>query len=178
MVARFQSAQRRPPLPQTACRRARRMVAVSCLALVTWNILAAAPPSDTGPIAGRDGEIEAAGFMQAKLASSQRVLEGLVVENFELIRKGARQMKKMSEAAQWPRAPDEVYDHFSEEFRRSAAKLEHLAKARNLEGASYTYMHMTSVCISCHKYVRRSFRVADDQAAPGAVRLIPSEWPD
>ena len=153
---------------------------VSGLAISAWCGLSAAAPSEESPVTADSPErVDATAFMRAKLASSQLVLEGLVTEDFGLIAKGAREMTRMSEAAEWPRAPDKVYDHFSEEFRRLASKLQHLAATENLEAASFTYMQMTSTCISCHNYVRGSLRVAKDpDGSPGAVRLIPSEWPE
>lgn len=145
------------------------------------GLLEAAPPEAEKPVTEPelDAHVDAALFMRAKLAAAQAVLEGLVTEDFALIRKGARQMKTMSEAAQWPRSPDKVYDHHSEQFRRLAAKLEHLAQKENLEGASFTHMHVTSVCIECHNYVRNRLRVAEDpEGEHGGVLLIPSEWPE
>jgi hypothetical protein len=116
-------------------------------------------------------------FMRAKLVGSQSVLDGLVTENFGLIRQGAENMKSLSEAVQWPRSEDEVYDHYGDEFRRQCAKLMELADQKNLEGAHFTYLSMTTTCINCHNYVRGNFRVAPNQENPqGPVRLIPSDW--
>lgn len=116
-------------------------------------------------------------FMRAKLASAQRVLEGLVKEDFRAIKQGADEMKKMSEAAEWPRARDKVYEHYSEEFRRQCNKLSKLAAAENLEAAHFTYLHIATTCVDCHNYVRGSLRVAHDAQNPtGPVQLIPSEW--
>lgn len=116
-------------------------------------------------------------FMQAKLVGSQSVLDGLVTENFELIHRGAENMKQMSQALQWPRAEDKVYDHYGDEFRRQCDKLMQLSDEKNLEGAHYTYLSMTTTCIRCHSYVRGKFRVERDANNPkGPVRLIPSDW--
>lgn len=130
-------------------------------------LLAADPPA--GVI--RENEV----LMRAKLASSQKVLEGLLAEDFTLIAHGAREMKKISEAAEWPRARDPVYEHHSAEFRRLCAKLESLANKTNHEGASFTYMQMTMTCINCHNYVRDALRIAEEPN--GGVRLIPSHVP-
>lgn len=69
-------------------------------------------------------------------------------------------------------------EHYSAEFRRQCNKLEDLAKKHNHEGAAFTYMHMTTVCISCHDYVRDSRRIANQPKRRADVRLIPSEWPE
>ena len=115
--------------------------------------------------------------MRAKLVGSQSVLDGLVTENFGLIHRGAENMKLISEAVQWPKAEDKVYDHFGHEFRRQCDKLMKQADEKNLEGAHYTYLSMTSTCIDCHNYVRGKFRVVRDRTDPqGPMRLIPTEW--
>jgi hypothetical protein len=87
-------------------------------------------------------------------------------------------MKRISEAAEWPRQRDSVYEHYSAEFRRQCHKLEGLAKNKNHEGSSFTYMHMTTVCISCHEYVRDSLRIANQPGRRSNVRLIPAQWPE
>ena len=151
---------------------------IGLVALILVGLYATSPANES-PVTISPERVDSSPFMRAKLASSQLVMEGLVTENFELISKGALQMTKMSEAAEWPRAPDKVYDHFSEQFRRLAGKLRRLARDENLEGASFTYMHMMATCISCHDYVRKSLRVAEDpEGESGAVRLIPSHWPE
>lgn len=114
---------------------------------------------------------ETAVLMRAKLTSSQKVLEGLVAENFALIGEGAKEMKKISEAAEWPRHRDEVYEHYATEFRRQCNKLASLAEKQNHEGASFTYLHMTTTCIDCHNYVREGLRIAAEPG--GRVQLIP-----
>lgn len=116
-------------------------------------------------------------FMRAKLAGSQSVLDGLVTEDFGLIHRGAKNMKLISEAVQWPRSEDKVYDHHGEEFRSQCDKLMDLADEKNLEGVHYTYLSMTTTCVDCHNYVRDKFRVVRDRTDPqGPMRLIPTEW--
>ena len=114
-------------------------------------------------------------LMRAKLSSSQKVLEGLLAEDFTLIAHGAREMKKISEAAEWPRSGDAVYEHFAAEFRRQCDKLESLANKTNREGATFTYLQMTTTCIDCHDHVRDSLRIAEHPN--GGVRLIPAQLP-
>lgn len=97
-----------------------------------------------------------AGFMRAKLASSQSVLEGLVIEDFEKVREGAQKMVVMSKAADWQVVQGPVYAQYSGEFRRLAQQLVTMAKAKNLDGAALSYMQLTMNCISCHNFVRSS----------------------
>ncbi len=149
-------------------------VGCGAVAVLAWSTLmlgAADPPVPKQP-AINETEV----LMRAKLSSSQKVLEGLLAENFTLIAEGAKEMVRISEAAEWPRAHDEVYEHYSTELRRQCAKLEDLAQKTNHEGASFTYLHITTTCINCHDYVRDSLRIADQPH--GGVRLIPAHVPD
>lgn len=116
-------------------------------------------------------------LMRAKLTSSKKVLEGLLRRDYQAIAQGAREMKRISEAAEWPRARDAVYEHHSMEFRRQCNQLESLAQKMNHEGVQFTYLSMTSTCIHCHDYVRDALRVADS-GRRADVQLIPSQWPE
>jgi hypothetical protein len=114
-------------------------------------------------------------YMRAKLASSQKVMEGLVSENYKLIQDGASQMKEISEAAHWPTTVDQVYQHYSVEFRRQCDKLKEQAALGDLQAAHYTFLHLSTTCIDCHNYVRPRFKVKHSKlGAP--VQLIPTHW--
>ena len=114
-------------------------------------------------------------FMRAKLASSQKVIEGLVTENYQRIGKAAAEMKQMSAASQWPTADDKSYEFHQEAFRRQCDQLAKFAETKNLPGAHYTYLQLTTTCINCHDYVRRAFSVRREDPK-GPVMLIPNEW--
>jgi hypothetical protein len=141
------------------------------LLLLTTSILRSEPPKklqDTEPDVTKT-------FMRGKLINSQKILEGLTTKKFELIQEGAKELQKMSEAASWKRSSNDVYLHYSREFSRLAEKLDGLAKDRNLEGASFTYMNMVGTCLSCHAYSRDVLRIAKQKKSP--FRLL-GEDPD
>lgn len=126
-------------------------VAVGTLAILAAGAvvprLIAAPPPAVVPD-------QVAGFMRAKLAHSQNVLEGLAVEDFDLIDKGAQQLSLASEDASWQVLQTEDYARQSADFRRSCDSLRKAAKAKNLDGAALAWMEVTLKCVQCHKYVR------------------------
>ena len=93
-------------------------------------------------------------FMQVKLQHSQAVLEGLTIEDFDLIAKNAQDISLLSQAAAWQVLQTAEYVQHSSEFRRSADALRDAAKKKNLDGAALHYVDMTLKCINCHKYVR------------------------
>jgi len=117
-------------------------------------------------------------FMRAKLTGSKRVLEGLVSENYGMIEQGASQMKLISETVKWPKSEDAVYRHLGKEFRDQCDRLAELAKAKDLQGAHYAYLHLTTNCFNCHNHVRQNFRVEPNADPKGPVRLIPGTWKD
>ena len=95
-----------------------------------------------------------ADFMRAKLGHSQHVLEGLALEDYDLIARGAQELALASQASSWQVLQTEEYARQSADFRRSCDTLRGAAKARNLDGAALAWMEVTMKCIQCHKYVR------------------------
>lgn len=95
-----------------------------------------------------------ADFMRAKLGHAQHVLEGLSLEDYDLIARGAQELALASQASSWQVLQTEEYARQSAEFRRSCDSLRAAAKAKNLDGAALAWMEVTMKCIQCHKYVR------------------------
>ncbi|MBX9789509.1 MAG: hypothetical protein K2Y37_11390 [Pirellulales bacterium] len=140
------------------------------VAASTSALLWAQEPTPDAP----DNPANEAALMRAKVASSQKVLEGLVDENFDLIRDGAKELVKITDATQWHAEEDQVYAHYRADLRRTALKLALLAEERNLDGAAYTYMHSITTCISCHDYCRDVLHIADAELRLRATPKSPS----
>ena len=93
-------------------------------------------------------------FMRKKLASSQSVLEGLALEDFDLVSKGAKELKATSAAAEFMVTNDPLYREYADEFRRVIDRMEKASKEKRIDGATLAYVDMTMSCVECHKYVR------------------------
>jgi len=93
-------------------------------------------------------------FMRKKLEASQSVLEGLVVEDFDMIALGARQLKTMSAAAEFMVVDDPLYAEDAVDFRADVDKLLKAAREKRLDGSTLAYLNMTMSCVECHKDVR------------------------
>jgi hypothetical protein len=137
------------------------LLAISGLAIAQQPVLSTQQPADLG-IA-----------MRAKLACSQKIVEGLTSGNFEMIQKGAEDLQSICESRVWRPREDQVYTHYRSELQRSAVKLMAMAEQQNLDGASYTYMHTLTTCINCHQYSRDVLRVAVIPRGSAAVVSIP-----
>ncbi len=93
-------------------------------------------------------------FMRVKLRHSQKVLEGLVLEDFDEIVKNSQEMSLLSLAATWQVLQTPEYVDYSRKFRNAADALSEAAKQKNLDKATLAYNQVTARCVECHKYVR------------------------
>jgi hypothetical protein len=95
-----------------------------------------------------------AALMKRKLQHSQKILEGVALNDFDLIRKNADELIDVSKQAEWKVIKTPQYEVWSNEFRRNADDLVKSAKDKNLDGAALSYVELTLTCVKCHKYVR------------------------
>jgi hypothetical protein len=93
-------------------------------------------------------------FMRLKLEASGKVLEGLAVEDFALIKEGAQKLNEMSTAEKWRVSNDALYRNFSGDFQRVTGELVKAADDKNLDRAALKWMDVTMNCIECHRYAR------------------------
>jgi hypothetical protein len=98
-------------------------------------------------------------FMRMKLDYSKKLLEGLVLENYDTISKNAKTLRRLSEAAEWevptiPNATD--YVAYTGEFEKICDDLVKKCKDKNIDGATLAYVRLTMNCVNCHKYVRET----------------------
>ncbi len=111
-------------------------------------------------------------FMRQKLEHSQRVLEGIATEDFELIAKQARKLAALSQEAGWRAFDNPDYLRHSDIFRRNASAVAKAAADRNLDGVTLAYVKMTMNCVECHKFIRGkdNARLNDPGESPFAAR--------
>ena len=95
-------------------------------------------------------------FMRKKLAASEKVLEGLAVEDFDLIAEGAKQLKATAGAAEFMAFNDPEYLEHAADFRKVVNKLAVAAKEQRLEGATLAFLDTTMNCVDCHQHIRKS----------------------
>jgi hypothetical protein len=93
-------------------------------------------------------------LMADKLKSSQSLLEGLALSDFNKLNDNAQELLRISATEEWVAYKTPKYELFSNEFRRAAEKIIVKAKAKNLDGAALGYVELTMTCVRCHEYVR------------------------
>ena len=93
-------------------------------------------------------------FMRDKLELSQRVLEGVVTEDWGLIITKGTRLSAMTQEADWRLFENPDYDQQSLAFRRHVDGLVKAAHDKNLDATTLAYVRMTMSCVDCHKLVR------------------------
>ena len=93
-------------------------------------------------------------FMRQKLDHAQSVLEGITMEDFDLVIAHARRLRAMSDEATWRTFENPEYIRESELFRRQVDAMVKAARDRNLDGVTLAYTKVTFSCVECHKYIR------------------------
>jgi hypothetical protein len=101
-----------------------------------------------------DNEKTLKALMKRKLEDSQKVLEGLAINNYDEVAKSAADLIQVSKDVEWRVIKTAQYEMFSNDFRRNAETLVRMAKAKNTDGIALAYVDLTLNCVKCHKYVR------------------------
>jgi hypothetical protein len=104
-------------------------------------------------------------IMEQKLKHSQMLLQGLAVEDFDMIRDHARELRRIGEESLARVSPNITYVKYSAEFVSIVDELERRAKEEDLNGATVSYVRMTINCIECHKFTRDSRILGKDRNA-------------
>ena len=101
-------------------------------------------------------------LMQRKLLASQKVLEGIALNDFEKISKQADELIAVSKQTEWRVIKTPQFELHSNDFRRAADNLAKAAKEKNIDSAALSYVDLTLTCVKCHKYVRETRNTSAD----------------
>jgi hypothetical protein len=133
---------------------------------VTWVLVGLALLLGVPTLSGHGGEPKKDDklhdLMQKKLTASQKVLEGLALNDFKQIGKQADELIDVSKQAEWAVLKTPQYELHSNDFRRTAENLGKSARDKNIDGAALAYVELTLVCVKCHKYVRETRNTSGD----------------
>jgi hypothetical protein len=95
-------------------------------------------------------------LMRRKLENSQKVLEGIVLSDFDKIARHANELIAISKQAEWQVLKTPEYESYSNDLRRNAEVLIQHSKEKNLDGTVLAYVDLTLTCVKCHKHVREA----------------------
>jgi hypothetical protein len=95
-------------------------------------------------------------WMKQKLAYSQRILNGLATENYDMIAENAIAMKGLSRIEGFVRSRTEGYRTQLKTFEFATSELIRNSEQKNLDGATLAFTQMTISCVNCHKEIRNN----------------------
>jgi hypothetical protein len=95
-------------------------------------------------------------WMKQKLAYSQRILNGLATEDYEMIAENATAMKGLSRIEGFVRSKTEGYRTQLKTFEFATSELIRNSEQENLDGATLAFTQMTISCVNCHKEIRKN----------------------
>ncbi len=98
--------------------------------------------------------------MRLKLEYAQKVLEGIALEDFELIAFNAEKLKAISQSAEWQHRKSAEYQRHTGDFTRQAEALVKAAERKNVDAATVAYFQLTASCVSCHRHLRGTEQAA------------------
>ena len=94
-------------------------------------------------------------FMRGKLSSNQKIVEGLSLKNFAMIRDGAESVTALVKGQHWFVLDSQEYKDYSKDMEQAAQLISNAAEDKNLESAALRYFDLTLTCIDCHQYLER-----------------------
>jgi hypothetical protein len=126
------------------------------LSIVTLALLVPPLSGDSGlPQNAQSGDSKKVSeLMRKKLGHAQKVLEGIALNDFDMILNHADALMQLTKEIEWRVIKTPRYEVQSNEFRRSVESLQEKATQKNLDGAALGYVELTLSCVKCHKYVR------------------------
>lgn len=89
-------------------------------------------------------------FMDGKMNIAQEILRGVVLRDFDRMKKGAVALNVLTLAEEWSSNNTKEYDRMSEDLRRSCRQLSKAASEKDAFAANLAYQRMTQCCIECH----------------------------
>jgi len=95
-----------------------------------------------------------AALMKKKLAASQKLLEGLALNDFTMIKENSDALHDISLEASFKSLKTPRYELYADEFQQTTEKLSKAAKEKNLDAAALAYVDLTLNCVKCHQHVR------------------------
>ena len=125
------------------------------IALIILGVLASAIFVQAADDLGRAKHEEKQQFMRQKLGYSQVIMEGLVLEKFDLITTNAAIMRNMNLTNTFLMLKNPLYMQNITNFQANIDSLTKAAKEKNLDKASAAFSEVVNSCVACHQQFRR-----------------------
>lgn len=92
--------------------------------------------------------------MRSKLEATSKVLEGLALEDKELIHEGAEALTVITKAEVWQVLRDAEYREHTQAFRNAIRRLDEAAQKSEFASAQLEWLSANKSCFDCHNHMR------------------------
>ena len=106
----------------------------------------------------KGGQDKASVWMTKKLEFSQKILQGLTMGDFEMVRKNADSMAVVGYLESWDRAAMPEYRKQTKAFDSANKELVRQAEKKDVKAATRAYTQLVVSCVECHSVVRDAKR--------------------
>jgi hypothetical protein len=109
-------------------------------------------------------------FMRQKLDYSQKIFEGIALENYNQVATNAIHLGSALRKNLFHIVNDPTYTDKSLNFAKDIAELEYAALAKSTPDMLSAYTKVTGDCVNCHQSFRRAQLVRTDLKTPTAPK--------
>lgn len=92
--------------------------------------------------------------MRSKLEATSKVLEGLALEDKEMVHEGAEVLNAISKAEVWQVLRDTEYREHTQAFRNAIRRLDEAAQKSEFASAQLEWLSANKSCFDCHNHIR------------------------
>ncbi|MFN9719285.1 MAG: hypothetical protein ACK58L_11350 [Planctomycetota bacterium] len=94
--------------------------------------------------------------MRSKLDAASKVLEGLAIEDKELVHDGATVLTELSKVEKWQILKSSEYREHTQSFRSAVKRLDEAAQKGEFAAAQLEWLDVSKRCFDCHNEIRES----------------------
>ncbi len=94
--------------------------------------------------------------MRSKLDAASKVLEGLAIEDKELVHEGSAILTELSKVEKWQILKSAEYREHTQSFRSAVKRLDEAAQNGEFAAAQLEWLDVSKRCFDCHNEIRAS----------------------
>ncbi len=94
--------------------------------------------------------------MRSKLDAASKVLEGLAIEDKELVHEGSAILTELSKVEKWQILKSAEYREHTQSFRSAVKRLDEAAQKGEFAAAQLEWLDVSKRCFDCHNEIRAS----------------------
>jgi len=104
-------------------------------------------------------------FMRQKLACSDKIFEGITLENYSLVISNGVQLRLMTQSNAWAEVKHPAYLEKTGHFQADVTAMVEAARVSNTPALLKAYTRVTADCVDCHQTLRAEQRARSAEQA-------------